>query len=184
VTATVPTTEPESLVAGDTWHWTKSVADYPPGDGWTLKYSIRGPSVLLDTNVTVTEDGSVYDVVVDADKTSALEPGTYRWQARVEKDGARYTVDSGVILVERDLSQAAEGDAQPYSEKMLAAIDAVLTGRITADVEQYQIAGRAVTKIPIAELRKLRAACKAELAKVRNGGKTGSVIKMRFTRAS
>jgi len=49
-----------------------------------------------------------------------------------------------------------------HAQTMLAAIEAVLEGRITADIEQYSIAGRSITKIPIAELLKLRSYYKAE----------------------
>ena len=45
---------------------------------------------------------------------------------------------------------------QTHAEIMLAKIEAVLEGRITADIENYQIAGRQITKIPIAELLVLR----------------------------
>lgn len=42
-----------------------------------------------------------------------------------------------------------------HAETMLQAIEAVLEGRITADIEQYTIAGRSITKIPIEQLIKL-----------------------------
>ena len=35
---TVPTGEPTELVAGDTWTWDRSLADYPAAGGWTLTY--------------------------------------------------------------------------------------------------------------------------------------------------
>ena len=43
-----------------------------------------------------------------------------------------------------------------HAKTMLDAIEAVLEGRITSDIEQYQIAGRQITKIPIRELKDLR----------------------------
>ena len=42
-----------------------------------------------------------------------------------------------------------------HNKKMLDAIEAVLEGRITSDVEAYQIAGRQITKISITELEAL-----------------------------
>jgi len=42
--------------------------------------------------------------------------------------------------------------AQTHSEIMLDKIRAVLEGRIDSDLEEYQIAGRQITKIPIEQL--------------------------------
>ena len=44
-----------------------------------------------------------------------------------------------------------------HYKTMLDAIEAVLEGRITSDVESYQIAGRQIAKIPIIELKNLHA---------------------------
>jgi len=52
-----------------------------------------------------------------------------------------------------------------HAKTMLDAIEAVLEGRIDSDVEQYQIAGRQITKIPILELKKLRDDYRAEYKK-------------------
>lgn len=49
-----------------------------------------------------------------------------------------------------------------HAKTMLDAIEAVLEGRITSDVEQYLIAGRQITKIPIKELKELRDEYRAE----------------------
>lgn len=49
MSVTVPTTEPESVVAGDTWTWKRLLADYPAGT-YTLKYRLInavGRSTLL-----------------------------------------------------------------------------------------------------------------------------------------
>lgn len=43
------------------------------------------------------------------------------------------------------------------------AIESVLEGRASSDVESYSIAGRSITKIPISELLTLRAKYKAEV---------------------
>ena len=51
-----------------------------------------------------------------------------------------------------------------HASDMLSKIEAVLEGRIDADVESYQIAGRQITKIPIPELIKMRQYYKSEVA--------------------
>lgn len=184
LTKVIPTCEPERVVAGDTWKWTRALSEYPPSEGWTLTYSIRGLSVLLDADVGVTPGVSDYSVVVAANKTAPLLPGTYRWAAFVTKAGERYTADEGVLVVERNLSTAAASDALSHAEKTLPIIEAVLAGRVTADIENYQINGKLVTKIPIAELKKLRKQYRSEIWRQRNKGRLGPQHLTTFTRAS
>lgn len=43
-----------------------------------------------------------------------------------------------------------------HAYRMVTAIEAVLEGKVTADVASYSIAGRSITKIPIVELIELR----------------------------
>lgn len=50
-----------------------------------------------------------------------------------------------------------------HAATMLAKIEAVLEGRVDADIENYQIAGRQITKIPIPELKQLRNDYRAEV---------------------
>lgn len=73
-----------------------------------------------------------------------------------------------------------------HAETMLAAIESVLEGRITADVEAYTIAGRQITKIPIADLLVLRDRYQAEVnseaaaAAIAEGTGNPRKIKVRF----
>ena len=50
-----------------------------------------------------------------------------------------------------------------HASTMLTAIESVLEGRITSDIENYSIAGRQITKIPITELLVLRDRYKSEV---------------------
>lgn len=182
MTRTVPNCEPDTLIAGDSWHWLKTLADFPPADGWALSYSFRGPGKLPDADVVATPGSSSYDVTVAAAKTALLPPGTYKWAAYATLSGERYTADSGVVTVEMDLSQASAGDALSHAEQALPVIEAVLSGRITADMQQYQIAGRLVTKIPVMELYELRSKYRREIWKSRNPGRVMERIDVAFTR--
>jgi hypothetical protein len=180
----IPTCEPDIVRAGDTWKWTRALADYPPSEGWVLTYSIRGLSVLLDADVTVTPGVSDYAVSVAANKTAPLLPGTYQWAAFVTKAGERFTADEGVLVVERNLSTAAAGDALSHAEKMLVIVEAALAGRLDADIEEYQINGKAVKKIPVLELKRLRKQYRTEIWRLRHAGRLGPQHLTTFTRAS
>ena len=47
------------------------------------------------------------------------------------------------------------------------AIETVISGRITSDVENYSIAGRQITKIPLTELLVIRDRLKRELSNMK-----------------
>jgi hypothetical protein len=155
-----PSSEPTVGRAGDTWAWTKHVPGHLSGDGWTLKYAFHnvGSASATGTKLAITAsanpNGVDHDVDVAASATAALVSGNWKWVAYVESGVERYTVDQGVLFLEPNLDTAAAGTQQTHNEKMLAAIQSVLEGRATADIESYQIAGRAVNKIPVAELVK------------------------------
>lgn len=119
-----------------------------------------------------------------AANTAPLVPGNWKWQAFVEKGTERYTIDVGTLVVEPFLDTAAAGSQQSQNEKMLAAIQSVLAGRATNDIESYQIAGRAVNKIPISELVKLENIYIAKVRQERNPGQFGVLHEVTFVRPS
>lgn len=181
----IPTTEPEVLRAGDTWEWKKYVAGHLPGDGWVLKYGLHNVGSASASNtklqITATTDGNNHAVSVSAATTAPLLPGNWKWVAVVEKGAQRFSVGSGVLYVEPDLYTVAAGTQQTHAEKMLEAIESVLEGRATSDIESYSIAGRAVNKIPIAELIKWHNVYLARVKRERNPGKFGTRHLVKFT---
>lgn len=185
-----PTAEPSVVRAGDTWKWTKHAGDHTPDDGWTLKYALhhKGSAAATGTKLEITAtanpDGVNHDVLVAKTDTDDLLPGNWTWVAYVEKGSERYTYDAGVLFVEPNLALAAAGTQQSHNEKMLAAIQSVLQGRAVSDIESYQIAGRAVNKMPVAELLKLESTYLARVRQERNPGRFGTTHHVHFTRPS
>lgn len=174
------TSLPDSLRAGTTIKLRRSFANFPTSEGWTYKLTLAGPS-------TVSVDGTVvtgaFEATLDAAKTAALKPGNYRWIETVSLSGEKFTAAEGHIKVERDLEAAAPGDAQTHEERTVSIIEAVLEGRLTDGIESYTIGGRAVTKIPITELRKMLVKYKAAVWRQRNPGKLGQPAKVIFRSA-
>ncbi len=171
---------PASFEAGTTVKLRRSHADYPASAGWTLTLYLRGVGTL---DAEATESGDDYLVTLAADDTAALAAGTYRWVERVEKDGEVYTAATGVVSVTLDLAVAEAGDAQTHAERTLALIEAALEGRIPQGMESYQVAGRAVTKIPIKDLADLRGIYAAKVWRERNAGKLLPAAQLRFVNA-
>jgi len=67
-----------------------------------------------------------------------------------------------------NLAEAAEGSEQEWIERAIAALRAHIEGRLPAGMESYQIAGRAVSKMPIKEAVALLATLESRLARLRN----------------
>lgn len=66
------------------------------------------------------------------------------------------------------------------NEQTLAALDAALAGRITSDVAAFTIAGRSITKLPTADLTRLRSRYASLVAKERTSLSTLSKTTTRF----
>jgi hypothetical protein len=142
---------PDAFSAGTTVSYLKSYS----GDSnaqWTLHLYLAGVQALGFTGVA---EGTGWRITIDP---SAIEKaGTYRWVERLEKTSAVIDVASGLVIVTPDLAAAADGDLQSWAEKTLPIVELALSNRIPNGMESYQIAGRAISKIPISELMKIRA---------------------------
>lgn len=60
MTATIPDREPAQLRCGDTWRWTRSLADYP-ATTWTLKYRYKTASTGFEIVATADCLGRSFD---------------------------------------------------------------------------------------------------------------------------
>ncbi len=172
---TTPFGEPTDVVAGDSWLWTARYGDYPSSEGWALSYSLRGVHQLDTETAEVTVASDLWTVNIPASRTADLAGGTYRWAAYMTGSGSyagrRHQVGTGVLTVAPNAALAAEGDLQSSDERILAAIEAAIEGRITDDVQMTQIAGRLITNIPILELQRLRGVYERRVWRLRNPGK-------------
>jgi hypothetical protein len=88
--------------------------------------------------------------------------------------------DELVINIEPNAGTSPAGSFVTWEEKTLTVVEAALQGRLTADIEHYQIAGRAVQRIPIQELRKIRGELRAAVWRQQNPGKLGVPYKVEF----
>lgn len=185
---TNPTIEPRTLRAGDTWKWRREdLADYP-APTWTLKYRFK--SAAGGFEVVAAASGALHQVTVAASTTAGFAAGTYSWAAWVESGAEQYTVGSGTVTIEPNLRAGAATDAldaRSHARKVLAAIEAVLEGRASRDQEEYRIGDRMLKRTPIADLLRLRALYRKEVAAedaaaaIANGTGTGRRILTRFS---
>lgn len=171
----IPDFVPRVIVAGTTAKFTRQLADFPPGAGWTYTIYFNGAASTFNKAATTQADGS-FLVAIDPSDTANLPPGAYRYAERVTNGSEVYDIvgDELVVQIEPNLATARAGAFLSHAEKTLGIIELALSGRLTADLESYQIAGRAVTKIPIKELRELRGWYAAEVARAQNPGTLGT----------
>lgn len=175
---TIPTTEPTELRAGDSWKWDKHLSAYPPSEGWALTYYLHGPAEVTELAAAASSEGDYHEVRATPEVTEAYTRGTYTWLARVSDGTDSYTVGTGTVTILPNLATASS--ARSHAETALAAIDAALEGRLTADTEGFQIAGRAVNQIPIRDLKRLQGIYRAQVWRERNAGKFAPDVEVEF----
>lgn len=143
-----------TLRAGTTYVQTIPGVDYPPTEGWAGTLYLYGPAKIT---AAATADGSDFKVTVPAATTANWAAGSYRWAFEVSKGSEKYIVQEGSLEVLVSFAaMATETDNRSTAKKNLDAINAVLQGKITKDVSQYQIAGRMVTRMSLDDLLKAR----------------------------
>lgn len=184
-----PTIEPERIVVGDfiQWRRTDLSADYP-NTAYTMTYVAR---ITGGGNTEIQLVGTNYndDYLFSASSTTSASfvAGYYHWQleALQTSSGNRIVIDRGAFTAIVDLDVNGT-DPRTHAEIMLGKIESLLSGKADADVANYSIAGRSLTKMSFDELIKVRDFYKAEFRKeqiadrIRQGRDTGSTVKVRF----
>lgn len=176
----IATIEPSSVVAGDTWEWRKTLADYP-APTWTLKYYLRSRTHSAD--VTATADGADHLVTISKTTSAGYKAGRYEWVAIVDDGAERFTVGRGTLTVAPDPANTGAGfDPRSHARKTLEAIEAVIENRATKDQMSYTIGSRSLSRMPISDLLKFRQTYQAEVfaeeqaEAVRQGKGSGQVV--------
>jgi hypothetical protein len=192
MTPRIPCDVPDRLVAGDTWEWTRSHADYPISDGWLLSYAFVSLTDVAQAPLEwdplwVTDDGATWTITIPSTITAPLGEGTYRWREHVTLAARRYTPTEGLTQIESDLAEAATGSTVDETEALILKVRAEINARITGDgsgMESYQVGGagasRAMALIPLEQLRSLLASLEAKVSRLRHPGRFGRNILSRF----
>ena len=172
---------PEKITAGVTLDLTVPVLAYPAPD-WSLDLILRGPAGI---DLPSIDDGASHRFSVSAATTADWVPGRYWWSLRAVMGAEVVLIDEGQLTIVADLAQVDGAfDNRSHAEKVLAAVEAVIEGRATLDQESYTIAGRSLSRTPIAELQRLRLFYRGEVqrerAAARGQGLIGRQVKVRF----
>lgn len=187
--ANAPTKEPSEIIAGDFTQWKRTDLGDFDNTLYTLKYSARlAGTGTTEIEITATASGSDYLVSIPSATSAAYTVGTYYWQAYITRDAdsERIRIDGDTWKVSANLDEATT-DPRSHARIMVDKIESLLENRADADVADYSIGNRSITKMPPKELREWRAYYMNELraeddrtARAR-GDTTENTILVRFT---
>jgi len=144
--ADTPINEPSQVRAGDSVSWSKEVEDYPATDSYTLYYSLRNATGLID--ITAGPDGGGYLVDLASTQTTGWTAGYYDWIAYVKKAAERHTVDGGRMEIlpnlENTVNYDARSDARVIYDNLIDAYKTYIEEG-TGHVVSMSIAGKAMS---------------------------------------
>lgn len=184
-----PIREPETVVVGDyiQWRRTDLSSDYP-NNAYTMTYVARiTAGGANEIQLVGTAYGSDYLFTVNSATSANFTPGFYHWQLEAlrQSDNNRIVIDRGFFTVVVDLDNN-NADPRTHAEIMLGKIKSLLEGKADADVANYSIAGRSLTKLSFDELIKARDYYQEEYNKevvsqrISKKQPTGATVKVRF----
>ena len=174
---------PRRITIGDTITWDETLSDFPASASWVLTYSFTGPDAFFGSSHTAVGDD--HQITID---TTSLEVGRYNYTKKVTDTSETFTLESGFIFVEPDLSADTAGvDRRSYAEIALQNIEAMLLGKATKDQTSYSLNGRALSRYSVAELQEWRASLRVEVrdqrasVRRRSGGKSHANVRARMS---
>lgn len=172
---------PARLIAGDTWAWSRDLADYP-APTWVATVYFENAAAKF--NAEASPSGSAHAFSIDATTTADQPAGRYKWSVRVASGSETHTVESGWIGVLANPAASGKRDPRSDTRKMLDALNALLIGKATTAQQSMSLNGRAASTYTLAELTQWRDRLKAEVATEEKGSAAGlgRIIKTRFSR--
>lgn len=165
---------PASHIAGDTLRVERpSYADAPVGAGWTVTLTLLDIEGAV-VEATATEEGTLWTFTVAAEDWSALTAGPVALTVRGSKSGEVVTLERATLLLAADPTVSGTGATSKFAhvERVIAACEARLEGKITDDVQMYQLPdGVTVSKLTLREVRELLAQYQAKRSRMLRGGR-------------
>ena len=160
--AAIPTREPETVTAGVTWTWKKSLADYKASDGWSLVYYRRKNGEGLSSFAS-TADGDDHLVSISYALTALFSAGNYDLKGIVAKGLEKFQVFDGFLEIQPNPTQSGAYDPRTHAQTVLDSIEAVLESRATKEVMSFSVEGNSLSSYPHEQLLVLRSRYRIEV---------------------
>lgn len=175
---TTPIREPQTIYAGDSVTWQKSLTDYPASAGWSLRYDLAGPETI---QVTSSANGDAHLIEIAAATTTVWTAGTYSWALRAINGSQRITIAPGILEIKAD--PAVGSEQRPHCKVMLDAIESLLEGKATKDQQEYKYKDMSLVRLPFDDLLRVRRhyLIQWQAYQRKQAGKTSRLIKTRFS---
>ena len=183
--AAVPTKEPETVTAGVTWKWKKSLADYKASDSWVLTYYPRKNGVGLAALPT-TADGDDHLFTLSYGVSGLFAAGIYDLKGIVSKGIEKFQVFDGFLEVLPNPTQSGAYDPRSHAQTVLDSIEAVLESRATKEVLSFSVEGNSLSSYPHEQLLTMRSRYRVEVERekaverLKAGRASGRLILTRF----
>jgi len=145
-------TFPQNLYAGDTWKLSFNTVSIDPLA--KLRAHINSPAYQFTSDFVLSATG-LYLFVIAKTVSANFAPGTYSIAITQELGEERTTLSAGHICSIEP--SAAIASSFSYARRMVAALEALLEGRVTNAQALYSamsFEGRAITTLSIAELHR------------------------------
>lgn len=148
--------EPQKLTAGDRWAWSRAdlAEAWPPADGWALTYHF---APLEGGAPRMVQASPAFEIDMAPAATALFAPGRWFFAITVTSATDRRTVGEGWLDVAADPASVTAPDQRSRAQRILAAIEATLEKRASADADAFTIEGRSISRTPMADLLKARA---------------------------
>lgn len=187
----VPTIEPTSARAGDSWLWDISYSDYPASEGWALTYELRGAQQITLGSIAgeVTTDGDGWNVVIPASRTATFDADTCQFVAVLTGSGTYAGRVKQIALptlqILPSLVLAGPGDLVEWARTQFAACEKAIATRLAGDEpEGYTVDGEQVIRIPLEKLYALRNRFAQEINQAANPQSFGRRVDTAFVTTS
>ena len=119
--------------------------------------------------------------------TQNITPGLYTYIVFVtDSSSNRVTIDEGKLQILENLETTSTTELRSHAKILLDKIESLLSGKADADVSNYSINNRSLTKMSVAELIQFRDYYKAEylreirIQRNKSGQGSGSNILVNF----
>jgi hypothetical protein len=162
----------DKITVGDTLDFSTDVINYPPSAGWTLKFRLVPKVTGTAIDITSAPSNDQHRVQVGPTVTATWAAGDYSWTSWVEKAGARYVTESGLVtLLPNPASSNVYADPRSFAVKLLEQIEAALASRGNKAQLKYSIGDRSVEYSTFEELLKARSRLQREVAGEENAAR-------------
>lgn len=151
--------------SGDSFLLEFDLDAYPASEGWTLEYSLRGPSAI-DVSGSIQSD--LYQVSADPETTNDWAVGDYLAFVVVSLGSQKATIELGKTTILPSLTGLAPFDTRSHVKKVLDALESLLESKASKDVDNYTIANRSLTKLSPDELLKWQKYYRSRYVKEQN----------------